>query len=224
MTSYLKDPYDLGSQFFAWESATAVAGHLLGINPFDQPDVEAAKVLARQVVVAYQETGKLPETMPALEEDGISVFAETTAGSIGEVLFEFLDQAEQGAYVALQAYLQPTHETNNALQELRTQIRAWTKLATTVGYGPRFLHSTGQLHKGDAGHGLFIQFTAHDPQDLDIPDEAGSDQSSISFGVLKQAQALGDAQGLSNAGRKVIRFDLGQDIQAGFARLVEVFL
>jgi len=223
LTSYLKDPYDLGSQFFGWESATAVAGHLLGINPFDQPNVESAKVLARQMVAAYRERGKLPETVPTLVDDGISVFGNTTASNIKEALLKFLDQSQPDGYVALQAYLQPTIKTDSALQELRTQIRKWTKLATTVGYGPRFLHSTGQLHKGDAGHGLFIQLTADDPQDLDIPDEAGNDASSITFGILKMAQALGDAKALGDAGRKVIRFDLGQDIEAGIARLLEAF-
>ena len=156
----LRDLYDLGEQFFLWEMATAVAGYRLGINPFDQPNVEAAKVVARQMIAAYAERGALPVDEPA----PLSVAA----------LSEFLAQARDGDYVALQAYVQPTAETDAALLALRTRIRDRLKLATTVGYGPRFLHSTGQLHKGDAGNGLFIQFTADSPQDAPIPDEAGS--------------------------------------------------
>jgi transaldolase/glucose-6-phosphate isomerase len=191
----LHDPYDLGGQFFLWEMATAVASHRLGINPFDQPNVEAAKVLARRMVAEYTERGALPS--------GES--APLTAGALNE----FLAQAQPGDYIALQAYLQPTAETDTALAALRIHLRDQFRLATTVGYGPRFLHSTGQLHKGDAGHGLFIQFTADDPRDAPIPDEAGSPDSSITFGVLKAAQALGDRQALLDAGRRVIRFHLG---------------
>jgi glucose-6-phosphate isomerase len=203
----LRDLYDLGEQFFLWEMATAIAGHLLGINPFDQPNVEAAKVLARKAIDAYGETGKLPADKPAPLE--------------GSALRCFLEQAQPGDYVSLQAYLQPTPETDAALLALRTSVRDRLKLATTVGYGPRFLHSTGQLHKGDAGNGLFVQFTADDPQDADIPDEAGAEASSISFGVLKLAQALGDKQALSAAGRRVIRFHLGEDIAGGLNVLAE---
>ena len=194
----LRDLYDLGEQFFLWEMATAMAGYRLGINPFDQPNVEAAKVLTRQAVAAYGETGALPEDEPA----PLSAAA----------LAEFLAQAQDGDYVALQAYVQPTAETDAALLALRTEIRDRLKLATTVGYGPRFLHSTGQLHKGDRGNGLFIQFTSGPPRDVAIPDEAGKpDSSGMTFGVLKMAQVLGDKQALQDAGRRVIRFHLGLD-------------
>ena len=194
----LRDLYDLGEQFFLWEMATAVAGYRLGINPFDQPNVEAAKVLTRQAVAAYGETGALPEDEPAR----LSAAA----------LAEFLAQAQDGDYVALQAYVQPTAETDAALLALRTKIRDRLKLATTVGYGPRFLHSTGQLHKGDRGNGLFIQFTSDPLRDVAIPDEAGKpDSSGMTFGLLKMAQALGDKQALRDAGRRVIRFHLGTD-------------
>jgi glucose-6-phosphate isomerase len=201
----LKNLYDLGGQFFLWEMATAVASHRLAINPFDQPNVEAAKVLARRTVAEYTETGALPagEAAPLTEE----------------ALKEFLAQAKPGDYIAIQAYVQPAQEAGAALQSLRAQLRDRLKLATTVGYGPRFLHSTGQLHKGDAGNGLFIQFTAEAPQDEAIPDEAGSVDSSISFGVLKMAQALGDAQALLDAGRRMIRFDLGRDVAGGIKQL-----
>jgi len=201
----LRDPYDLGGQFFLWEFATAVVGHLLGINPFDQPNVESAKALARRMVAEYKEKGSLP----AIES------APLTA----EALDGFLAQGRPGDYIALQAYLQPTPETDAGLAALRLCLRDRYRLATTVGYGPRFLHSTGQLHKGDRGNGLFIQFTADDAQDVPIPDEAGAPASSITFGVLKAAQALGDRQALLDAGRRVIRFHLGSDGVKGLNRL-----
>ncbi len=185
--------------------ATAVASHRLGVNPFDQPNVEAAKVLAREMVAEYIEKGLLPSSEPAL----------LTA----DVLDEFLTQARPSDYIAMQAYVQPTAETDAALAALRVRLRDRLLLATTVGYGPRFLHSTGQLHKGDGGNGLFIQFTADVPRDAAIPDEAGASVSSISFGVLEMAQALGDQQALLDAGRRVIRFHLGTDIAGELDRL-----
>ncbi|MFQ6101285.1 MAG: glucose-6-phosphate isomerase [Anaerolineae bacterium] len=216
---HLRDPYDLGGQFFLWEMATAVAGHLLGINPFDQPNVEAAKVQARRMVAEYREKGTLPAQTPALSGDGIAIYGDVKAASPAEALTTFVSQAQPGNYIALQAYLQPTAETDAALAALRVRLRDRFRVATTVGYGPRFLHSTGQLHKGDAGNGLFIQFTADDSHDAPIPDEAGSPESSISFGVLKTAQALGDEQALLDAGRRVIRFHLGADVVGGLRRL-----
>jgi transaldolase/glucose-6-phosphate isomerase len=203
----LRDLYDLGEQFFLWEMATAVAGYRLGINPFDQPNVEAAKVLARKAEAAYRETGVLPSEEPA------PLTALSLAG--------FLAQAQMGDYVALQAYVQPTEEVDAALLVLRTLLRDRLRVATTVGYGPRFLHSTGQLHKGDGGAGLFIQFTADDPDDVRIPDEAGAPDSVMSFGVLKMAQMLGDRQALLGAGRRVIHFHLGDDVLGGLKLLAE---
>jgi len=170
----LHDRYDLGGQFFLWEMAIAIAGYCLGINPFDQPNVEAAKVLAREITAEYLEKGMLPVESALIEKDGIAVYGEVTADSPESALITFLEQAKPGAYIALQAYLQPTAEMDSALQTLSTRLRNQFRLATTLGYGPRFLHSTGQLHKGDAGHGLFIQFTADDQRDVPIPDEAGS--------------------------------------------------
>jgi glucose-6-phosphate isomerase len=198
------DLYDLGGQIVLWEMATAVAGYRLGINPFDQPNVESAKTLTREMVTEYTSTGALPADEPAPLTDS--------------ALAAFLAQARPGnpasgagrSYVALQAYLQPTAETDAALLDLRTWLRDATKMATTVGYGPRFLHSTGQLHKGDAGNGLFIQLTSDSVRDLDIPNEAGDSASSMSFGILELAQALGDKEALRATGRRVIRFHLGQ--------------
>lgn len=215
----MRDPYDAGAQFFLWEMATAVAGYRLGINPFDQPNVEAAKVLARQMVSDYQESGILPEGKPIISLDGISVYGNLPAQAGNAPLAAFLSSAQPGAYVSLQAYLQPNPDTDAALLELRQSIRERTKLAVTSGYGPRFLHSTGQLHKGDGGKGLFIQFTSENVQDLPIPNEAGEQASSISFGVLEAAQALGDRQALLDAGRKVIRFHFSSDVPQGLARI-----
>jgi hypothetical protein len=138
------------------------------------------------------------------------------------VLREFLTATRPGDYIALQAYVPPTPATNAALNALRLALRDKLHLATTVGYGPRFLHSTGQLHKGDGNNGLFIQFTADVLQDAPIPDEAGAATSGMSFGVLIKAQALGDGQALRDAGRRVIRFHLGTDVVGGLERLFGV--
>lgn len=217
----LHDPYDLGAQCFLWELAVAVAGHRLGINPFDQPNVEVAKTRARQAVDEYKSKGAFPTETPTVTEGEIAVYGEIKAANPSTALTSFLSQAEPGAYVGLQVYLQPTPETDAALQALRIQVRDRFRLATTIGYGPRFLHSTGQLHKGDAGRGLFIQITADDPTDIPIPDEAGSSNSSLTFGVLKTAQVQGDMQALLDAGRRVIRFHLGGDVVRGLTVLSE---
>jgi hypothetical protein len=201
----LDDVYDLGGQFFLWEMATAVAGAHLGINPFDQPNVEAAKILARKMVVEFTEKGALPK----------SESAPLTAAT----LKAFLDGAKPGAYITIQAYVQPTADSDRALLDLRTRLRDETKLATTFGYGPRFLHSTGQLHKGDGGKGMFIQFTSNGIDDVVIPDEAGKSAWTLSFGALKTAQALGDAQALRDGKRAVIHFDLSADALAGLKNL-----
>lgn len=229
---HLRDAYDLGGQFLLWEMATAVAGHLLGINPFDQPDVEAAKVRAQEMANAYIESGALPYETPLLAGEGVTVYGDfpaglehtEAAGPAGQALIAFLNQGQPGAYVALQAYLQPTVEVNSALRSLAARLRDRFHLATTVGYGPRYLHSTGQLHKGDAGRGLFIQFTVDDLRDAPIPDEAGSPGSFITFGLLKAAQALGDRQALRDAGRQVIRFHLGTKVNDGLNRLSKALL
>ena len=205
ITLNLKDLYDIGGQFVLWEMATAVAGHFLGINPFDQPNVEEAKIKARAVVAEYTAKGSLPA----------GEFAPLQA----EKLQEFLSHAMPGDYVAIQAYIQTMPATDAALQALRQAIHLRTGLATTVGYGPRFLHSTGQLHKGDRGNGLFIQFVSDAQQDVAIPDKAGADESSMSFSVLKQAQALGDALALRDAHRRVITFHVGTDPVAALSEL-----
>ncbi|MCI0496419.1 glucose-6-phosphate isomerase, partial [candidate division KSB1 bacterium] len=224
---HLTDEYDVGGEFFRWEMATAIASHLLKINPFDQPNVEAAKVLARKMVTAYQKTGRLPEPDPSLKTQNITIFTDEKIKNLEDALTKFFAKANPGSkgmgrsYVAIQAFIAPTTEANTALHRLRTKIQQKYRFATTVGYGPRFLHSTGQLHKGDAGNGLFIQITADNPEDAPIPDHAGNDASSMSFDVLALAQALGDRQALLDANRTVIRFHLSGNILEGIEKLVE---
>lgn len=194
-----QDENDLGAEFFLWEFATAVAGHGLGIHPFNQPNVEAAKEQARQFTARYIEHGQLPQA----NSEPLSAAA----------LEAFLSQAQAGDYIALQAYLPSTEANTKALQGLRGRLLERYKLATTLGYGPRFLHSTGQLHKGDGGRGLFVQLLTPPPEDdVPIPLEAGKTDSQISFGVLKVAQALGDAQALRAAGRRVVTFELDDPV------------
>ncbi len=216
----LSTPYDLGAQFFIWELATAIAGWRLGINPFDQPNVEAAKVLARQMVKTYESSGALPPLPPTAHGDGLTVYVAGTApakpDSAAELVRRFLEQVKPGDYVALQAYVEPTLVASAALRQVRVAIRDRYRVATTVGYGPTFLHSTGQLHKGDGGHGVFLQMVTPPPvPDVPIPDSVDSDASHITFGVLKVAQALGDRQALIDRGRRVLRADpdhIPQDI------------
>lgn len=200
------DGEQLGGLFFIWEFATAVAGYVLGINPFDQPNVESAKVQTRTLVDQFRKTGQLP--------------SGPNAKASVQALAEFMAQAKPSDYIALQAYAAPTEELTAALQTLRVKLGSEHKLATTLGYGPRFLHSTGQLHKGDGGNGLFVQFVTPPPgNDVPIPAEAGQPQSDISFGVLKVAQAQGDAQALHEAGRRVISFELPGDPVAAIGEL-----
>ena len=202
----MDDRYAIAAQFMLWEFATAVASYVLQINPFDQPNVEAAKVLARAAVKAYQETGSLPQVEAA------SLDAST--------LHTFLGSIKPGDYVALQAYVQPTEAMTEALQALRLVLRDQYKVATTVGYGPRFLHSTGQLHKGDDGSGLFVQFVAEAGVELPIPDEAGQPDAALTFGTLMLSQANGDRGALLGESRRVIRFaGTGAELLAGIKAL-----
>ena len=221
VTLKLDDHYDVAAQFFVWELATAVAGALLGINPFDQPDVEAAKVQARQMVAAYHAAGHLPAEEPALRADGLALHGEVSGSTPAQALARFVDAAPAGAYLAIQAYVPPAPETDAALQELRRALRARTGLATTSGYGPRFLHSTGQLHKGDAGRGRCLQIVTASAPDLPIPDQAGAPPAALSFDVLKQAQALGDRQALVAAGRAVLAIHASGDPAPALAQLAE---
>lgn len=223
----------LGALMYRWEIATAVAGAVIGINPFDQPNVESAKVSARTMVDAYRATGALPALTPAATAGGLTLYGDAAADAepaggaregtdLHGTLAAFLQPAalaDGRGYVALHAYLAPTPATDAALARLRRRILDRCGAAVTCGYGPRFLHSTGQLHKGDAGAGSFIQLTADPAGDLTIPDQAGRAAGSLSFGVLIEAQALGDRQALLNAGRRVLRIGLGADPVAGLDAL-----
>ncbi len=212
----------LGGQFFLWEFATAVAGRCLGINPFDQPNVESSKKKAREFLEYHREHGAFPEGKPRLRREGIAVFADIEAPTLESCLKAFLSSARPGDYIAIQAFIAPSRKTDSVLNRLRLRLRDRTKLATTVGYGPRFLHSTGQLHKGDRGSGLFVQITADDERDASIPDSPGSSASSVSFGLLKAAQARGDYEALRSLGRRIIRFHLGKDVHGGLDKILSV--
>ena len=221
VTLHVRDPYDIGEQFLVWEIATAVAGHILGIHPFNQPNVESAKRRAKEMVAAYKEKGALPASPPSVKSGNVAVHAAAPPASTPAAALErFLEHASVGGYVAIHAYIQPAEANDAALLNFRLYLRERSGLPVTVGYGPRFLHSTGQLHKGDAGKGLFVQITTEPLQDLPIPDEAGSSESSLTFGALKMAQAMGDAQALQEAGRRVIRLHLwGDDVPALLSEL-----
>ncbi|MDY0082084.1 MAG: hypothetical protein RBR74_02765 [Ignavibacteriaceae bacterium] len=209
----IKDKPELGNQYFLWEFATAVAGWVLQIHPFDQPNVEQAKVVARQMMKEYQQKGKLPGLSPTLEDKGIKVYGDVKSKLIDEVLSSFLSDCKSGKnYAAIQAYLNPTKEITESLQKLRTKIQKKYRIATTLGFGPRFLHSTGQLHKGDAGNGYFIQLISDIEDDLPIPENMGKEETSITFGVLIKAQLLGDRQALLDNKRKVITINLGRNV------------
>jgi transaldolase/glucose-6-phosphate isomerase len=216
----LSDRLDLGAQFFTWQFATAVAGALLRINPFDQPDVEASKVKTRALTEEYERSGGLPAETPILEEAGLSVFAdERNAASLGNhksldaLLCAHLGRVQEGDYVALLAYVQRSPEHEEALTQIRTIIRDHKRAATCVGFGPRFLHSTGQAYKGGPNTGVFIQVTCDDPQDLDVPG------AGYSFGVVKAAQARGDLEVLAERGRRALRVHIGADVDAGIRSL-----
>jgi glucose-6-phosphate isomerase len=216
------DRYDLGGQMFLWEMATAVAAHFLGVNPFDQPDVEATKAHTRRTISLYREHKELPSELPSSTTQECLIYGGPPAAAFAGVLKIFLSKAAKNDYVCLQVYLSPTPEVDEALQKLRETIFAKHGLAVTIGYGPRYLHSTGQLHKGDSGNGLFIQLTADDLLDIGIPDRIGVAGSTLTFGALKAAQAQGDWQALIDAGRKVIRFHWKANPTAGLKKLAEL--
>ncbi len=216
------DDYGLGSQIFIWEMATAVAAYFLGVNPFDQPNVEATKKHTRSMIAEYKENKIIPSGKPSLTTAQGDVYGKINGLTIAEAFTNFLKQASAGDYICLQVYLTPTPQINEALYGLRKTISLKYGLTVTIGYGPRYLHSTGQLHKGDSGNGLFIQLTADDLIDVDIPDEIGKAASSLTFGALKAAQAHGDWQALMDAGRRVIRFHFRINPAAGLTNLFEL--
>ena len=218
----MPDALNLGYQFFLWELATALAGALTNINAFDQPNVQESKDNTKRLLELYRKEDKLPEQEMLVESEGCRIYGDANTKTVfqlqehtlGAYVGAHLARAQRGDYVALTAYIPETSAHDQLLNEIRTRIRDTLKTATTVGYGPRFLHSTGQLHKGGAGNGLFIQITADDRADLAIPDEP------YTFGILKEAQALGDFQSLSRRNRRAIRFHLGGEIKAGLKKLL----
>ena len=193
--------YDLGAEFFAWEFATACAGWRLGINPFDQPNVQEAKDATKELLSSFVRRGRLDEREVVAADDIPAIKAP-------------LATLKPGDYIALLNFIEETPEVDQLFQELRTTLRDATKCAVTVGYGPRFLHSTGQLHKGGPDTGVFFQVIANDATDFAIPGE------EYTFSILKQAQALGDFRALKKRGRRVIAIDLGDDTLGALARIV----
>ena len=219
----LEDTLSLGQEFFRWEMATAVAGSLLGIHAFNQPDVEASKRATQQLTAAFEETGQLPDEIPFLEDRGLRFFSDSantetlraTASDAVALLGAHLGRIQAGDYFAINAYVAMNEETRAELQAMRHAVRDAKKVATTLGFGPRFLHSTGQLHKGGPNSGVFLQITSDDANDLAIPDQR------YSFGTLKRFQAQGDLEVLAERGRQALRVHLGPDVHAGLQTLRE---
>ncbi len=209
------DKLDIGQEFFRWEIAVSTAGAILGINPFDQPNVKESKDNTNRILKEVQEKGKLEEPTPILKDGPLSFYYRQKHSSVSSLLHEFFDQCSPGDYVAFQAYLTESSSTDQALQKIRLHARDKLHLATTVGYGPRYLHSTGQFHKGGPNTGLFVQLTATDAEDIAVPGQ------NYTFGTLKKAQAKGDLEVLERHGRRIIRIDLGEDTGKGLAALLQ---
>jgi glucose-6-phosphate isomerase len=199
----MNDLYDIGAEFFTWEFATAVAGWRLGINPFDQPNVQEAKDATKELLAEFTKQGRLPDS--------------TQSQSLAEAVTSQIATIKRGDYIAFLNYFEETTDIDGKLQEIRTQLREKTHCATTAGYGPRFLHSTGQLHKGGPGSGVFFQLGAKDKVDFPVPGEA------FSLSVLKEAQALGDFRALKARGRRVVKIELGDDLSSGLDQLQQAF-
>jgi transaldolase/glucose-6-phosphate isomerase len=217
----LTDLYDLGEEFFLWEIATAFAGYRLGINPFDQPNVQESKDATVALLEAFKRDGKLTEQTVLATDGVLTIYVDEPtralpSSSVGDVLAAHLSRAGAGDYIALLNYIEETPEHEAVIQAIRTHLRDAIHCATTTGYGPRFLHSTGQLHKGGSDAGVFLQLTASDKTDLPVPGEP------YTFSILKQAQALGDFRSLSSRGRRAIRVDLGADTAAGLKQLQQL--
>jgi hypothetical protein len=208
---------DLGATFFVWEFATAVAGSLLNIDAFDQPNVQESKDNTKRLLDEFVAKGALPPQTPLVEEGGLRLYGEDKAlgTTLDSAIAAHLGKVHAGDYVAITQYFAETPEAEALVQKLRLAVRARTGAATTTGYGPRFLHSTGQLHKGGPNSGVFLQLTAADANDVAIPGEP------FGFSVLKQAQSLGDLESLVKHGRRAVRVDLGKDVLAGLRRLIE---
>ncbi|PYV45073.1 MAG: transaldolase, partial [Acidobacteria bacterium] len=218
----VNDTYDLGQEFFRWEIATAVAGSIIGINAFNQPDVEASKIETRKLTTEYEKAGSLPPEKPFFEQGGIKLFADPKnasavgSGNLGGRLRPHLARIQPGDYFALLGYVEmnPAHEAR--LQEIRLAIRDAKQVATCLGFGPRFLHSTGQAYKGGPNSGVFLQITCDDANDLQVPGQ------KYTFGVVKAAQARGDFQVLADRGRRALRVHLGKNVELGLSELLTI--
>jgi transaldolase/glucose-6-phosphate isomerase len=230
VTLTLRDRFDIAQEFFRWEYATAVAGQLFGINPFDEPNVTESKNNTSRLLDIYVKEGHLPETAPVFVEDHVSLFASGemaglldklvsersyNAGQLGAHLAAFLGLAHSGEYIALLAYMSMTPEHVELLENIRRRVRHTFKRAVTLGFGPRFLHSTGQLHKGGPNNGVFIQITVADHENPAIP------EAPYGFSTLKQAQAAGDLISLQEHGRRALRLHLTGDVAAGLKAVDE---
>lgn len=221
---FIDEIEDLGEEFFRWEMATAVAGSIIGINAFNQPDVEASKVATRNLTTQYEETGTLPPETPVFIENGIKLFtdeknAEALAQAVGKkqsldaYLRAHLNRLTAGDYFALLAYVEMNDAHEEQLQAMRHAVRDRKRVATCLGFGPRFLHSTGQAYKGGPNTGVFLQITCDDAEDLAVPGQ------KYTFGVVKAAQARGDFQVLVERDRRALRVHLGPDVEAGLSAL-----
>ena len=220
----MPDIYDLGAEFFRWEIATAVAGSIIGINAFNQPDVEASKVATRNLTSEYEKTGSLPPEKPVLEDSGVKLFtdqknAAELASSVGGdrslagYLRAHLNRIKPGDYFAVLGYIQMNAEHQDSLQKVRLAVRDKKRVATCLGFGPRFLHSTGQAYKGGPNSGVFLQITCDDSVELPVPGQ------KYTFGIVKAAQARGDFQVLAERGRRALRVHLGSNLKTGLATL-----
>lgn len=219
----MADIYDLGAEFFRWEIATAVAGAIIGINAFNQPDVEASKLATRSLTSEYEKTGSLPAEKPFFEETGIKLFTDeinaaelakaASEKSLAGYLKAHLSRIKSGDYFAVLGYIQMNAEHEQALQTIRHNVRDKKRVATCLGFGPRFLHSTGQAYKGGPNTGVFLQITCDDSVQLPVPGQ------KYTFGVVKAAQARGDFQVLAERGRRALRVHLSTNSKAGLAAL-----
>ncbi len=218
----MPDTYDLGAEFFRWEIATAVAGAVIGINPFNQPDVEASKIATKALTSEYEAKGSLPAEKPILEDSGIKLFtdeknaadlAKSGEKSLAGYLKAHLSRIHSGDYFAVLGYIQMNSEHEQSLQAVRHAVRDRKNVATCLGFGPRFLHSTGQAYKGGPNSGVFLQITCDDSVELPVPGQ------KYTFGVVKAAQARGDFQVLIERGRRALRVHLGKDLKNGLATL-----
>jgi hypothetical protein len=215
ITIFLDDLLDLGQEFFRWEIATATAGAILGINAFNQPNVQESKDNTNRLLAMVRAQGKFPEEKPSLTKGPLKLYFDKKAATVPDALKQFLDQAHPGGYLALMAYIPENAANDEALQDIRNLLQDYLHMTTTLGYGPRFLHSTGQFHKGGPNTGLFLQLTADDVEDVPIPG------APYTFGIFKRAQALGDLEALQKHGRRVGRVHLGSDVNRGLAVLKE---